>query len=236
MASPTEHDSVKNRAAELKERNRGSCQNWLFSGYDDKQYESPRPKQRINTNEAREYSDRNQGSLREVMSMTPEPNDIVESPRHKATPRKTGPPVQRCPTEESRRNMDRHGGQGVKDVFGGVQNGAAANGGPKASDGSPTKSRTRPEGQANADKNKGSMSMSFGGGEDGSGTNRTRVKPEASRYAERNKGSLTQQMKSYGDGQRTPPPVRRVKPEAQANAGRSGGTGIMDVFHHQNTD
>jgi len=239
MASP-EHTTVNSEAKAHKTRNQGSMNSWLFSGYDDTSYESPRPKQRINTKEAAEFSKRNEGSLREVMSMTPRDDDKAEctspeSPK-RDTPRKTGPPAQRCPTEESRRNMDRHRGNGMKGVFdmdnGNGTEGRQTSNGDHTPD-SPSKTRTRPEAQANKNKNKGSMNIGFGENATNGQTPNRRVKPEGSQYAERNKGSLTQQMRDYGSGERTPPPARRIKGDARANAAMAGGTGIMDVFHHK---
>ena len=228
MTASPEHAATKHRAQELKDRNRGSIDQWLFSGYDDSNFESPRPKPRTNTNEAKEYAQRDQGSLREVMAMTPEGQ---LSPKHGNTPRKVGPPVSRCPTDECRQNMNRNDGQGMRGVFG--MNGSeksSTNGEPE----SPTKSRTRPEAQAYAERNKGSMDLCFGAGEGdgGSAAAKARVKTEGSRYAERNKGTLTQQMYNYGNGERTPPPQRRLTGEARDNKALAAGTGIKDCFHH----
>ena len=206
-------------AAELKDRNRGSIDQWLFSGYDDKQYESPRPKSRVGVDQdAAEYAARNRGQMSEIMAM-PEDGAMEASPKHRP-PRKTGPVTPRCPTAESRQNAEKNEGAGMKSIFG--------------TDGeSPThknKTRIRPEALENAQKHKGSLDMDMHNHTDGF-QGKPRVRPEGSAYAERNKGSLTQQQYHYGEHADKPATPRRMHGEAEINAKRSEGAGVKEVFH-----
>jgi len=223
MTSPA-HSSTNQAAAALKERNRGTTGDWLFTGYDDK-FDSPRPKARTTSDEARSNATRDQGSMSGVMNMGDKEREW--SPKHQAGPRKTGPAKQRVVSDEARKNMAANTGNGCREVF------ATKTDNGHVEPDLPCKTRIRPEARANAAKNAGSLGQTADETDSGAMQSPRGTKgSEAAMWKDRNQGSLSFSAPDAAFN----PPKPRVKTEGAAHAQRSHGTGIMACMHHADTD